>query len=76
MAGEMGVVGKLANTDPSFSQMLKSIQVLLFLVPASAGFYVRSPDLLALSQLELTSSPSSFCRALPCDCVYTIAAID
>lgn len=46
MAGEMGVVGKLADTDPSFSQMLKSIQVLLFLVPASAGFYVRSPNLL------------------------------
>ncbi|BGO99521.1 hypothetical protein RTBOTA2_002590 [Rhodotorula toruloides] len=39
MAVEMGVVGKLADTDPSFSQMLKSIQVLLFLVPASAGFY-------------------------------------
>ncbi|BGP31829.1 hypothetical protein JCM10296v2_003606 [Rhodotorula toruloides] len=39
MPGEMAVVGKLADTDPSFSQMLKSIQVLLFLVPASAGFY-------------------------------------
>jgi hypothetical protein len=42
MAGEMGAVGRLADADPSFSQMLKSIQVLLFLVPASAGFFVRS----------------------------------